>query len=200
MRAGRTFADAVRFAWTGLVESARRGRNMRAHLALGILAGAFAAHAPLGPAERGLIVLCIALVVSAESLDTAVESAVDLASPGPDERARVAKDAAAGAVLALAAGSVLAFAAVAAPVWSALVARARSLALPAAGAAVAALAAAILAAPSGRGRRADLALALAGLAGLIAVARRAEGHAGIAAAALCFAVALDAGLRRPRAR
>jgi diacylglycerol kinase (ATP) len=47
-----------------------------------------------------------AAVISAEALNTAVEALGDLGAPGPDERVRIAKDAAAGAVLSIAGGSV----------------------------------------------------------------------------------------------
>lgn len=196
VRTRPTFLESVRHAWNGLADGALRERNLRAHLALGALAGAFAAHAPLSPGGRGLLVLCIAVVIAAESLNSALEATVDLASPGLHERARFAKDAAAGAVLAVAAGSVLVLLAVAAPAWTALRERAPSLAVPAAGSAVVAIAAVLLASPRGRSRAADAAIALAGLAGLAAVAHRAEGQAGTAAAALCFAVAAGAALRR----
>ena len=107
----RSFA----FAWAGLAEGAVRDRNLRIHLALGVLAGAVAARAPLEPVERAVLVACVAAVVAAEALNTAIEAAVDLAAPGWDERARVAKDSAAGAVLVLAAGSVLVLVALAGP-------------------------------------------------------------------------------------
>jgi diacylglycerol kinase (ATP) len=191
----RSFA----FAWDGLAEGALRDRNLRIHLALGVLAGAFAAHAPLSPGERALLALCIALVVGAESMNSALEAVVDLASPGWDERARVAKDAAAAAVLAVAAGSVLAFLAVATPRLEALAASAAVLAPPAAGALLAAVAALALPAPFARPRAADVALALAGAAGLGLLAWRAEGKAGVAAAALCLGVSV-AGAARRRAR
>src|SRR5574341_1122004 len=51
------------FAWDGLAASVRGQRNMRIHLVAGILAGSFAAVAPLAGAERALVVLCTALVI-----------------------------------------------------------------------------------------------------------------------------------------
>jgi diacylglycerol kinase (ATP) len=51
--------------------------------------------APLSP-----IVLACALVISLELVNTAVEAVVDLVSPEPHPLAGVAKDVAAGAVLA----------------------------------------------------------------------------------------------------
>lgn len=181
----RSFA----FAWNGLAECALRGRNFRIHLALGVLAGAFAARAPLAPAARGLVVLCIALVLAAEASNSALEAVVDLASPGWDERARVAKDAAAGAVLLLSCGSLLVFGAVALPGLGALAAAAPALWLPATGAAVASAVTLLLPLPSTRSRAADHLLAAAAAAGLVLVARGAEGRAGLVAAASCLAIA-----------
>jgi diacylglycerol kinase (ATP) len=97
-------ARSFGWAWTGLVETAQRERNLRVQLAAGVLVSSFAAVAPLAALERALLLLCVAAVVAAEAGNSALEAVVDLAAPGLDERARIAKDAAAGAVLALAAG------------------------------------------------------------------------------------------------
>jgi diacylglycerol kinase len=190
------------FAWDGLAEGAVRDRNLRIHLALGALAGAFAALAPLAPGERALLALCVAAVVGAEAANSALEAAVDLACPGRDERARIAKDAAAGAVLALAAGSVLAFLAIAGPRAAELAEHARALGpaglVLAAGAAAAAGAAGLLPAPGRRPLSVDLAVALAGAAGLVNLAFRAESQVGTAVTALCLAVGAAGAIRRRR--
>jgi diacylglycerol kinase (ATP) len=196
-----TVVRSFRWAFTGLVEAAQRERNLRIHLALGVLASMFAAVAPLAAAERALLLLAVALVVAAEAANSALEAVVDLVSPGFDERARVAKDAAAGAVLALSAGSVVLFAAIAAPAVPALRAAGAGLAHAALGAAVAALAAGLLPADRPRrGRWPDAALAAFGALGIVDAARFAESHAGTAAAALLLGLAAAAALRRHRRR
>lgn len=53
----------------------------------------------LSAASTATIVLVIGLVLGLELMNTALERAVDLFSPGWNELARVAKDAAAGGVL-----------------------------------------------------------------------------------------------------
>lgn len=199
MRTQHGLLASFAFAWAGLAEGAVRDRNLRLHLALGVLAGAFAARAPLAPAERALLLLCVALVVAAEATNSAIEAVVDLASPGWDERARVAKDAAAGAVLALAAGSVLVFLVIVGARLDVMVASARALALPAATALATAAATAFLPSPVERSRRTDVVVAAAGLAGLVHVAAGAESQAGAVAAALCLAVAVGGAAKR-RAR
>jgi len=52
------------------------------------------------------LVLTIALVLILEAVNTAIERVVDLASPGPDPRAKAAKDVSAAAVLIAAAASL----------------------------------------------------------------------------------------------
>jgi diacylglycerol kinase (ATP) len=191
-----TLPRSFAFAWNGLAEAAVRERNFRIHLALGILAGVFAARAPLVTAERALVLLCIALVLAAEATNSALEAVVDLASPRWSEGARVAKDAAAGAVLALSGGSLLVLAAVALPRLHAIAAAAPLHALPALGALAASAAALALPAPFARPWAADVLLAAAALAGLFLASRGAASAAAIGAAASCLAIAVGGAARR----
>jgi diacylglycerol kinase (ATP) len=193
-----TLPRSFAFAWNGLAEAAVRERNFRIHLALGVLAGVFAARAPLVAAERALLLLCIGLVLAAEATNSALEAVVDLASPRWSEGARRAKDAAAGAVLALAGGSVLVLAAVAWPRLDAIRAAAPVQALPALGALAGSAAALLLPAPFARSRIVDALLAVAAIAGLLLASRGAASGAGIAAAACCVAVAAGGAARRRR--
>ncbi len=197
-------AASFRFAWDGLVDGAVRDRSLRIHLALGVLAGCLAAAAPLLPAERAILVLCVTAVIAAEAVNSALEAAVDLACPRPDERARRAKDSAAGAVLALSAGSVLALLAIATPRlaalrgWVAALGTVGTLRL-AGGAAAGALAAGLLPAPGRRPPLADVLLAVAGAAGLAVVALAAQSLAAWAVSWLCLSVGATGAGRRHRA-
>jgi diacylglycerol kinase (ATP) len=188
----RSFA----FAWAGLAEGAVRDRNLRIHLGLGVLAGAFAARAPIAPAERAVVLLCVAAVIAAESMNSAIEAAVDLAAPGWDERARVAKDSAAGAVLALAAGSVLVLVGLAGPHLAPILWASGALEAPGAAAVLSAAATSLLAAPRRASRPLDLALGAIAVAGVALVARGAAAPAGAVASALCVAIAASGAARR----
>lgn len=55
-----------------------------------------------------VVIICIGMVIAAEVLNTAIEALCDKVSPEHDPRIKVAKDAAAGAVLVLAITSVIA--------------------------------------------------------------------------------------------
>lgn len=194
-------------AWDGLADAAATQRNMRIHLVAGVLAGSFAALAPLTPPERALLVLCVALVVAAEAANTALEALVDLHGGPPSEPARLAKDASAGAVLALAASSVLVFLVVGVRHARELIEGWRALFAPGlAGLGLAAATAAALWLPRGDPARAsggapgrDRAAAPLAGAGVILVtllALRASCPACAAAPAALLAVALTARNRR----
>lgn len=96
-----------RHAWTGIAYAFASQRNLRVHAGIAL---AVVVAARLAGVSRGAwlaIVLAIALVVSLEVFNTALEAAVDLASPAEHPLARIAKDCAAGAVLVAAVGAVV---------------------------------------------------------------------------------------------
>lgn len=87
------------YAWRGVVELFRSQRNPRVQLfAFAVAIGAGICF-KLDRTEWALVILCGALVLTAEALNTAIEFVVDLASPEKHELARKAKDCAAGAAL-----------------------------------------------------------------------------------------------------
>jgi diacylglycerol kinase (ATP) len=141
-----SFLASVGHALRGLREAAGH-RNMRIHLVAGVLASGFAAVAPLSPGERALLILCTFAVIGAEAANTALEAAVDLHGGAPSANARLAKDAAAGGVLALAIGSVTILAVLVGGHWEALLEARSALGLPAGAVLGVAVAVAILLGP-----------------------------------------------------
>jgi len=61
----------------------------------------------LPPRDFAIIIVTITLVWAAELTNTAIEAAIDLASPDRHPLAKAGKDAAAGAVLVTAIGAIL---------------------------------------------------------------------------------------------
>ncbi len=191
-----SFPRAVRAAAIGLCDATLRERNLRVHLVLGVFAACGAAVLDLSSGERAAVVLCIGAVVAAEAANAAVETIVDVLFDGVDERARFAKDASAGAVLALAAASVIvALVALVPPLALALrAAYPGELIFGGTGALLAAGATAYLPAASTL-RRVAIASAVAGLALAVLVLPISRGFAPIIAAALLVAIAAGAGAR-----
>jgi diacylglycerol kinase (ATP) len=161
---------------------------MRLHLVATVLVAAFGSAVPLGLAEQLALLACVFLVVAAEVMNTAIEAAVDLATPERNERARVAKDTAAGAVLVLSVGAVAVFVVVLVRNWelvrSTWPEAGRVVAL---GACLAALSA-FLVFPFRRPGRLDLLAALSGAAVLLLMALLSRSLVFTAVAALAFAV------------
>lgn len=105
-------------AWTGLIHTVVHQRNMRVHLVSAVLVGLVGSGIPLGLAEKVTLIFCVLLIFFAEILNSALEHLVDLAVQQFDEKARLAKDAAAAGVMVLALGTVVIFAALLVHNWS----------------------------------------------------------------------------------
>ena len=98
--------NPFRAALAGVREVFRTERNLRIHAAAGTAAVALGAWLGLERWEWVAVALCLALVPALECANTALEAAVDLASPARHPLAKRAKDCAAGAVLLAALGAV----------------------------------------------------------------------------------------------
>ena len=94
------------FAFAGLAYLFRTQRNARIHAILGACACALGFWLGISRVEWAVLVFTIALVLILEGLNTAVEAAIDLASPKIHPLAKAAKDLAAGMVLIGAMASV----------------------------------------------------------------------------------------------
>lgn len=94
-RVVRSFACAL----AGLAYAVRTQRNMRIHLFLAFTAWALALYLRLSPLLLLVLILAVTMVLAAELFNTALEAAVDLYGTAWRPLAKVAKDAAAGAVL-----------------------------------------------------------------------------------------------------
>jgi undecaprenol kinase len=97
---------SFRYAFAGLFYLFRTQRNARIELVIGICACALAAWLGIGRTEWAVIIFTMALVLILEGLNTAVEAAIDLASPQIHPLAKAAKDLAAGMVLLAAIASI----------------------------------------------------------------------------------------------
>ncbi len=95
------------YAGRGIFACAARERNFRIHICAAVTVAIFAALYGATRIEAAILALVIALVMGLEAVNTAVEAAADLVSSERSELARLAKDAAAGAVLIAAVGSVI---------------------------------------------------------------------------------------------
>ena len=116
-RGGAGLLASFRHAWAGLIHTVIHQRNMRVHLVSAVLVGLVGSGIELGLAEKVTLIFCVLLIFFAEILNSALEHLVDLAVQQFDEKARLAKDAAAAGVMVLALGTVVIFAALLVTNW-----------------------------------------------------------------------------------
>jgi diacylglycerol kinase (ATP) len=93
------FHTRLGHAWAGIRLVWRREKTFRTHARFALAALIMAAALRVGPIWWALIVLCIALVVALEALNSALEYLIDRLHPDLHDEIKCAKDAAAGAVL-----------------------------------------------------------------------------------------------------
>jgi diacylglycerol kinase (ATP) len=188
--------DSFGHALRGLVEVTARERNMKIHVLAGIAVGVVGGEVALPYAGRLALLLCVALVISAEMLNSSLEALVDLHTRDRREEARRVKDAAAGAVLVLAVGAVLVAAAVVAGSWETVQASLSRLGSRAAGVVAVLLLAAGQLAPGRRHPVMDLVGAVAGMAILAVLAASTRSAAFTATALVLFALAVASARHR----
>jgi len=100
----KTRARSFRYAFGGWWYVIRTQRNAWIHAVVSLAVLGIAIWLGLNRYDWALIIIAIAMVWTAEFINTALEAIVDLASPEQHELARISKDVGASAVL-IAAGS-----------------------------------------------------------------------------------------------
>jgi diacylglycerol kinase (ATP) len=103
----RTRARSFRYAFSGWWHVIRTQRNAWIHALVSIAVLLVGIWLRLSAHDWAVIVLAIAMVWTAEFVNTALEAVVDLASPQQHYLARVGKDVGAAAVLIAAAASLI---------------------------------------------------------------------------------------------
>jgi len=112
---------SFRFAFHGWWHVIRTQRNAWIHAVVSLAVLAVSAWLHISLVEWAVILLTIALVWTAEFLNTALEAVVDLASPEHHDLAKIGKDVGAAAVLIAAGASILVgFLILGPPLWRVL--------------------------------------------------------------------------------
>lgn len=118
----KTRAQSFRYAFGGWWYVIRTQRNAWIHAIVSIIVIGLSIWLGLNRNDWALIIIAIAMVWTAEFINTALEAIVDLASPEQHELARISKDVGASAVL-IAAGSaaIIGLIILGPPLWNRLV-------------------------------------------------------------------------------
>ena len=99
--------NSFKYAFTGIITSFKTERNMKIHVFIMLLVIIVGIVLKVSSLEWMILVILFALVISAELFNTAIETVVDMITKEKNEKAKIAKDVAAGAVLILAIGSII---------------------------------------------------------------------------------------------
>lgn len=103
----KKLVNSFKYAIEGFISSFKTERNMKIHVLAMALVVILGIYLKLSPIEWCIIVISIALVISAELFNTAIETLVDMVSPERNPNAKLVKDISAAAVLALAIGAAV---------------------------------------------------------------------------------------------
>lgn len=92
-------AFSFKYAFEGIISTIKEERNMFIHFLISIIVVIAGVYVRLSLNEWLICLLLFALVFSLELINTAIENTVDLVTTKKNKKAKLAKDAAAGAVL-----------------------------------------------------------------------------------------------------
>jgi diacylglycerol kinase (ATP) len=98
-RRAPTVFDSFNYAFEGIIHVLRTQRNMRIHFAVAFIVLVAALIVNVTKLELIALLISITFVLISEMINTAVESAIDIATTSFDPMAKLAKDIAAGSVL-----------------------------------------------------------------------------------------------------
>ncbi|NOY50225.1 MAG: diacylglycerol kinase family protein [Chlorobi bacterium] len=90
---------SFRYAFKGIFYAVKTQHNLWIHLAVGLLVIFSGWFLRISLAEWLIVIICFALVISAEIINSAIELLTDIVSPEANAKAGLVKDMAAGAVL-----------------------------------------------------------------------------------------------------
>lgn len=103
----QNFFKAFKNSLNGIFYTLKKERNIKIQLIIGILAVVLGVLLKISLIEWTILVITMFIVIVSELINTAIENTVDLITTEYNEKAKIAKDVAAGAVLIAAMNSVI---------------------------------------------------------------------------------------------
>lgn len=103
----KKIAKSFKYAFEGFFTSFKTERNMKIHIIIMLLVIIIGFLLKITTLEWIICIILFSIVIAGELFNTAIETVVDMVMPHKDEKAKIAKDISASAVLVLAIGSAL---------------------------------------------------------------------------------------------
>ena len=95
----KDFNTALKNSFSGIVYAFKNERNLKIQFCIAILVIFIATILHINLIKFAILLTCIALVIFAEMINTTIERVLDLYSTNYNEKIKIAKDIASGAVL-----------------------------------------------------------------------------------------------------
>ena len=103
----KKFLNSFKYAFNGIITSFRTEKNMKIHILMMLLVAIAGIILKINVIEWIICIILFAIVISAELFNTAIETVVNMITMEKNEKAKIAKDVSAGAVLVTAIGSAI---------------------------------------------------------------------------------------------
>lgn len=98
---------SFKYAFEGIITSFKAERNMKIHVFIMLFVILSGFLLKISKQEWIICIILFSIVIAGELFNTAIETVVDIIMPEQNEKAKIAKDVSAGAVLVLAIGSAI---------------------------------------------------------------------------------------------
>ena len=95
----KKIVNSFKYAICGIITGFKEERNMKIHTLAVIIVVILGITLKISKTEWIICLILFGIVISAELFNTAIETVVDIAMPEINEKAKIAKDVSAGAVL-----------------------------------------------------------------------------------------------------
>ena len=99
--------NSFKYAIEGIISSFKTERNMKIHIFIMILVIIAGIILKINKSEWIICIILFAIVIGSELFNTSIETIVDMVMPEKNEKAKIAKDVSAGAVLVVAIGAAI---------------------------------------------------------------------------------------------
>ena len=107
MRKMKKTRNSFKYAIEGIWTSFKTERNMKIHIFIMILVIIAGIILKINKSEWIICIILFAIVIGSELFNTSIETIVDMVMPEKNEKAKIAKDVSAGAVLVVAIGAAI---------------------------------------------------------------------------------------------
>lgn len=97
--------NSFKYAFQGIVTGIKKEKNMKIHILIMIIVIIFGIVLNISQLEWNICIVLFSIVIAGELFNTAIETVVDMITTERNEKAKIAKDVSAGAVLILAIGA-----------------------------------------------------------------------------------------------